>query len=504
MTTTAKRPTAPQTTITGSAAVYTRVSTEDQTRGTSLDTQRDDCARYAESRGMAVCATFTDVQSGLKSDRVQYQEMLKAARNGDFNTIVVWRLDRFGRDRLEAGNALRDLQRVGCKVESATEPNDSPLLRNILMDLSEEESRRISVRVTAGKRARAQSGRRTSKPPFGYDNVPYDDRDDSGMTLQPNADAPVVAEAFRMYASGQHSLRHIRDYVNQATTNPRRPQTRSGIHHMLKNPAYTGLIRHGKYANSGIELKSKAERAADMFEVQSDYEAIVDRQIFERVQQRMAKNQHQRSGAPRTPYLFAGLILCSCGHRYAGHKTSRGKVSYFCNRKAEAGDCTSSAVMESRIREQVLPPIEALLGTLKKATVRKAVQAELKRQIDAVQSAAQLDQQSNTAAIERLESQLTSLEDMYLAGDFARDRYIVQRDRISSQIAQAREQSVERPPAAPIEVTQLFELAANIGVEDMDNAAWRSIIEGMVEGIVIHGRDIEVSWKAEYVGLVTG
>src|SRR3990167_1333808 len=215
MTTTVEKPSGRrQRPITGRGAVYTRVSTGDQEAGASLHTQTADCLRYCQANGLAVVHEYMDVQSGLKTDRVQYQEMLLAAAAGEFSSIVVWKLDRFGRDRIESGIQLRELLKAGVHVVSATEPNDSPLLRNILMDFAEEESRRISVRVSANKRTRAKEGRRTSVSPFGYSNVAHAQ---GGRSLEPNADAPIVAELFEMYASGRYSLADLRDHIGQAS-----------------------------------------------------------------------------------------------------------------------------------------------------------------------------------------------------------------------------------------------------------------------------------------------
>ena len=500
MTTTVDRPTTRRPVAVGTAAVYSRVSTEDQVGGASLTTQRADCLRYCQSLGFLVVREYTDVQSGLKSDRVQYQEMLRDARNGEFDYIVVWKLDRFGRDRIESGIQLRELLKVGVRVDSATEPNDSPLLRNILMDFAEEVSRRISVRVSANKRTRAQEGRRTSKPPFGYSNVAHPQ---GGRTLEPNKDGPAVTEIFRMYASGRHSLADLRDYIGRASTSSKKPQTRSGVHLLLRNPAYVGVVRHAVWADSEIQVKSKAERLAEVFEVQSDYEPLIDRETFDKVQQRMQNNQHRRRGGPHSPFLFAGMIRCACGHRYTGHQI-RGKITYYCGRKNDAGDCDGRSVNESRIRDAVISPMQGLMATLNQEDVRAAVRAEVQQQVDAASAAAQQGQDSLRETVQRLESRLSALEDAFLDGDITRDRYTFRRDEITAHIKESREQSTEHPHVDAPDIEYLLARADAIKVEDWDDSTWREIIEGMVEGIVIHGHAIEVCWKPEYAGLVDG
>jgi DNA invertase Pin-like site-specific DNA recombinase len=442
-----------------------------------------------------VGAEFQDLQSGLKSDRVQYQEMLRAASAGEFDCIVVWKLDRFGRDRVESGIQLRELQKVGVRVDSATEPNDSLLLRNILMDFAEEESRRISLRVSANKRTRAQEGRRTSKPPFGYSNVAHPQ---GGRSLEPNQDAPIVTEVFRMYASGRHSLADLRDYINRGSTSPNRPKTRAGVHHLLKNPVYVGHIRHGVWARSTIQIKSKSERQAEIFEVEGAHEPLVDQATFEKVQQRLQSNRGRASGAPHSPFLFAGMIRCACGYRYTGHRTGSKTIAYYCTRKNDAGDCDSHSINESRIKEVILPPIETLLARLSQKDVRKAVRKELILQQEEARSIIRQAKESLSETQKRLEGRLSSLEDAYLDGDIPRERYLVKRDEIMGQLQEVQAQLAAKPHLALPDMDQLFALANALEGEPPDDLEWRDIIEGTVDRIVIEGRNVKVEWKPGY------
>ena len=484
MTTVLDAPTRPHVATKPQAAIYTRVSTLDQQGGASLTTQKADCARYAEASGMIVTHEYLDVQSGLKSDRAQYQAMLRAAQAGEFQRIIVWKMDRFGRDRIESGYQLRALQQIGVRVDSATEPNDSPLLRNILMDFAEEESRRISQRVSANQKTRAQSGKRTSVPPFGYSNVPYPD---GGVTLEPNQDASIVTEAFQMYASGRHSLADVRAYVASASSTPNRPQTRQGIHHLLKNPVYIGQIRHGLFAKSKVDVKSKAEKLAEVFQSEGCHEALIDQQTFNKVQARLANNRTQATGRPHAAFMFTGLVWCTCGARYSAYQRSKnGSVSYHCTRKVNSARCESSSIAESRLKEAVLPPVQALLAHLSKADMRKAVREALASQI------AKAAPDSKVGQREKLEARLSKLEDSYLDGDITRDRYISKRDEIMAELASLKP---VQPQAPAPDLDSLFALADALEGEPPDNQEWREIIEGMVDRVIIQGHDIRVVWK---------
>jgi site-specific DNA recombinase len=439
-----------------------------------------------------VVAEFQDIQSGLKLDRVQYQSMLRAPAAGEFDCIVVWKLDRFGRDRIESGIQIRELQKVGVRVDSATEPNDSPLLRNILMDFAEEESRRISLRVSANKRTRAQEGRRTSKPPFGYANIAHPQ---GGLTLEPNEDASIVTEVFRRYSTGRYSLADLRDYINQLSTSPNRPKTRAGVQYLLKNPAYVGSIRHGARARSEIQVKPKSERLAEIFEVEGAHKPLVDQNTFAQVQLRLQSNQSRSSGGPHPSFLFTGLIHCSCGCKYTGHRTGPKTVIYYCTRKNNAGDCRSPSAAESRIRSAVLPPIEKLLVRLNQKDMREAVRKELILQQEEIRSTVQETKESLAETQKRLEGRLSSLEDAYLDGDIPRERYRVRRDEIMAQLEELRAQLAERPDLSLPDTEQIFALAASYTPEALNDAGWRVLVEEFVNRITIEGHDVRVEWQ---------
>lgn len=477
----------------GRAAIYCRVSTVDQGNGASLHTQRAECLRYCQAVGLTAVADFQDLQSGMKADREHYQEMLGQARNDAFDVIVIWKLDRFGRDRLESGFQVRELQKIGVRVDSATEPNDSPLLRHILMDFAEEESRRISVRVAANKRTRAQNGLRTSIPPFGYSNVAHPG---GGKTLEPNQDAPIVTEVFEMYASGKHTLADLRDYIKTASSSPKQPGTRAGVHHLLKNPVYAGTVRYGYWAKSRIQLKSKSERQEGVFEVSGHHPPLVDSDTFHKVQLRLQSNRPQGQGRPHAKFLFGGLVRCACGYRFSA-KTARGgtQVNYYCVRKNDAGDCDSHSINENRIRAAVLRPIENVMAKLARESVRARVMDQLGQRQEEEQAKAQGELQGVADRLHRLGNRMQTWLEMVGDGEMDRAQYAQLRAEYGPQIVALKAKLSEQPQAEPPDTTRLSALADALAGEPPDDEEWREVVGAVLDSIVIKGRDIEVTWQ---------
>lgn len=140
---------------------YARVSTEDQ----NLALQHDALARH----GIPADRIYSEHISGVKANRPQLAEALKAARRGD--TIVVWKLDRLGRSTIDLINLVRDMEARGVGFRSLTEYLDTTtavgkLFFYIIASIAEFERNLISDRTKEGMkaaRARGHRGGRTRK-----------------------------------------------------------------------------------------------------------------------------------------------------------------------------------------------------------------------------------------------------------------------------------------------------------------------------------------------------
>lgn len=139
-------------------AVYLRVSTEEQT----LDNQRADIKRLLRARRLRQIASFEEQISAAKT-RPEFDAMLDAAHRGEFEVLVVWALDRFGRSMVGNLQAVLDLDRCGVEVVSVNEPwlDTGGPVRSLLIAIfgwvAEQERIRMGERTKAGlERARRQ------------------------------------------------------------------------------------------------------------------------------------------------------------------------------------------------------------------------------------------------------------------------------------------------------------------------------------------------------------
>ena len=428
-------------------------------------------------------------------------QAVKLARANDINKLVVWRLDRLGRDSGEYIPVLKTLKRLGVDVASVTQPTEGIFMQEIFGVMAEEESRQLSVRVTASKQRRFEEGKWGTPAPFGYDNQKDPE---GGSILRPNMEGPIVTEMFERYASGKHSLSDLLHYLNENDY----LKSRGAVSYMLKNPVYLGVVQHGRFARSQFMPKP------EVTESQGKHRPLVDRETFDKVQERLATNKNRARGGVRPKYMFSGLIHCAgCGHKYVG-RTSAGHggrhwIQYRCNRRQSFGDCNSHSVFETRVREVVMPPIETLLSRLSEQDVWAAVREEFAQQEESTRASTQQTREGLAETQRRLEVRLSRLEDQYLDADLSRDRYLIRRDEITAELREIQGQLAEQPKIVVPDIEPVLAIAESITLGTLDDQAWRQIIEAMVDRIVIEGPSTEadgrrspaairVVWKPEY------
>lgn len=143
------------------AVIYTRVSTNEQIDGYSLDAQQEQCTRFCESRGWQVVRVYQDAgRSGLSIHRPALQEMLKAT---DYDVIVCHKLDRFSRSLLDVMSQLAALNERGVTFASASEQFDfsTPFGKVILAMLAAFAQwyvDNLATEIRKGKQERARQG----------------------------------------------------------------------------------------------------------------------------------------------------------------------------------------------------------------------------------------------------------------------------------------------------------------------------------------------------------
>ena len=295
------------------AVIYARYSDNNQ-REESIEGQLRECKEFAEKQGFTILNSYIDRALSAKTDnRPQFQKMIKDSGKHLFDVIIVWKLDRFARNRYDSAHYKAILRKNGVKAMSATEriAEDSTgiLLESLLEGYAEFYSAELAEKVTRGMTENALKCKYNGGPvPVGYviDN-------DKHFQIDPIT-APVVLEAFKKYDKGATvtALVHWMDEKG-IRTKFGNPLLIDAVNRMLKNRRYLGeYIYMNIVQPNGIP-------------------AIVPQDLFDRVQEKMQKNKKApaRNKAKEELYLLTTKIFCGCCESLMVGESGTGKMGTF-------------------------------------------------------------------------------------------------------------------------------------------------------------------------------
>ena len=178
------------------AVIYARYSSDNQ-REESIEGQLRECGAFAERKGYTVIKTYADrAISGKKADnRPQFMQMIADSKQRLFDTVIVWKIDRFSRDKYDSVFYKNVLKKNGVSVISATEPiDDTPegqLMESIFEGFSVYYIKDLSMKVSRGMTENVLNGKFNGGAlTFGY-------RIDENKHFQPDPEkAPIVQDIF--------------------------------------------------------------------------------------------------------------------------------------------------------------------------------------------------------------------------------------------------------------------------------------------------------------------
>lgn len=287
--------------------IYARFSSHGQNEQ-SIEGQLHDCPAYAQQEGYVVIGEYIDrTKSGRFDARPDFLRMVKDAEKKHFEVIIVWKLDRFARNRYDSATYKARLRKYGVKVISAMENiGDNPegiILEGPLESMAEYYSANLSQNVRRGQRETIAKGRWCGgQVPYGYKSV-------DGRLVADERTVPTIRYLFEQYAKGV-SKREIIDALNERGVRTRtgRRLTLSSFQTVLNNPTYVG--RH-------IWQGEVIEGCAG---------AIIDERTFNAVQTILKQRAKAMAAAKaKVEYQLQGKLFCGmCGARMIG-ESGRGK-----------------------------------------------------------------------------------------------------------------------------------------------------------------------------------
>lgn len=331
------------------AVVYARYSSHSQTEQ-SIEGQLSEAHKYAAAHGYTIVHEYVDrAKSGRTDNRDEFQQMLRDTAKKQFNVIILWKVDRFGRNREEIAINKMKCRKNGVRVEYIAEtiPNtpEGVILESVLEGFAEYYSLQLSQNVKRGLAESADKCQCTG----GVAPLGYMTGEDKKYIIDPKA-ASTVKMIFDMYASGQ-TVTEIINYLNDLGLTNRKGKkfTKNSLYSILTNEKYTGIFIYKDVRTPGGMPR------------------IIDDTTFWKVQELMKTNRrapyHKWSKAD---YILTGKIFCGkCGTGMVGEsgtsKTGAKHNYYICGKRKKEKACDKKAVRRAVIEDLVVKTALQLL-----------------------------------------------------------------------------------------------------------------------------------------------
>ena len=420
----------------GRAVAYIRVSKE-RDGMISPELQLASIEQHCERLGYVIVETISDLDlTGRFWKRRQVERAIGLIEAGEADVLVVWKVSRVSRNRKDWAIAVDRVEGVGGRMESATEPTDTTtssgrFARGMLAELAAFESERIGEQWKETHDRRVRQGLPANgKPRFGYQ---YDRT--TGFTPDP-VNGPVLREMYERYLSGQ-SVYALVKFLNDG---PARPVSGYGVSKdgLWSARTIRRIMDQGFGAGFITRHGERVQGSHPPVITPAQWDEYLSRRETRRVNRRIE----------RSPYLFSGLIRCSCGSPMnAGLFGSAGTAKYRCKAAAEKRSHVGGYVMATLVEAQVLTQLKEWAADI------DAQAAEASKMTANTASAG--DRLKELARqISKLEAKLDQLTHKMLDGTVPQDSYTRLRDELAAQKApleqafRAASVTVTKPPAS--------------------------------------------------------
>lgn len=421
------------------ALLYLRVSTKEQAmrsgdpEGYSLPTQREACLRKAQSLGAIVVEEYLDKDTGTLVDkRSEMQRLLaRVEKDRDIDFVIVHKLDRLARNRLDDAMMTLTLETAGAVLVSCVEGIDQTpsggLLHGILASVNEYYSRNLSDEVKRKTVAKAKNGGTPNRAPLGYLNKQNlsGGRDDRWVEVDPER-APLVTWAFEAYATGDWSEHALLDELTErglrtrpTARQPSKELSLSMVSRMLNNPYYMGVVTW-----CGVQYDGSHRR-------------LVSPELFYKVQDVLQAHNLAGERSWRHHQYLKGTLFCDkCGGRltFTYAHGNGGQYTYFVCMGQKRGTCTQRHLnvdMMIDFMEQRWANVRVTEDA--KVGIRRVLDEDLAEERQEVESERRMKQR----AIQRLKDERQKLLDGYYAGAIPVDLMKSEQERIGRGLAEA-------------------------------------------------------------------
>ena len=363
------------------AFLYERLSRDDNLEGESysIGNQKKLLAKVAKEKGYTNLVHFLDDGiSGVTMDRPGFVEMICQLEQGKAAAVFVKDLSRLGRNYIEVGRLTEEffpnhdirLVAVSDNIDTAEGENELAPIRNLF---NEWYARDISKKRRISNKIKGNAGEPMGQPPYGYIKDPNDPK----HWIVDDEAAQVVRRVYSMTLEGFGTEQIAAQLEKDDVLTPRaywltkgikrpgkgkqQPPTKwnsSTITKILSLQEYCGDILNFKTYSKSYKNKKRIDNDRENWVVFQDvHEAIIERAVYEQVQQKRGKIRKRRTNNGEHN-MFSGLLVCAdCGSNLHFHfNQGNPEIKYFncSNYKGNRGTCTSTHYVRVDFLEEVV------------------------------------------------------------------------------------------------------------------------------------------------------
>ena len=321
------------------AVIYARYSSEKQTEQ-SIEGQLRVCTEYAQKHDILILDTYIDrAMTGTNDNRPEFQRMIKDSAKRQFQVVLVYKLDRFSRDKYATAVNKHTLKNNGVKVLSAMENiPDTPegiILESLLEGMNQYYSAELSQKVKRGMRETRRKGHyQGGGLLFGYKVI------DHKIVIDEER-AEQVLYMFQQYANGVFVKDIIKALTNRGVLYKGRPFARNTVYDILRNSKYSGVYVRGEEV------------------IDNMYPQIIPTELFNKVREIVNKNKFGKRSV-KTVYMLRNKVFCGhCGRPVSADTgTARnGEVIHYykcIGRKVDHNGCQLSPIKKEDLEKLVI------------------------------------------------------------------------------------------------------------------------------------------------------
>ena len=325
------------------AVIYARYSSSAQTEQ-SIEGQIRVCKEYAETNGIKIINEYIDrAMTGTNDNRPAFLQMIEDSKKKQFEKVIVYKLDRFSRNRYDNAIYKHLLEQNGVKVISATEViGDTPegkVIESLLEAFAELYSKDLSQKVKRGLRESVLKGN------FTGGNILYGYKVENRKILIHEENAKAVKIMFEEYAKGTSKVEIVK-MLNELgyRTNKGKKFCKNSINNYFTNKKYIGY-----YKNAFVESSTY-------------YPAIISVDLFEQVQEKLNHNQRYGRKSKET-FILSGKLYCGhCGATMIGtsgtSKTGKIHSYYTCLERNKRHTCDKSNENKQKLEDDIIAKIK--------------------------------------------------------------------------------------------------------------------------------------------------